>query len=83
MVINNKIHTKGIAYSRGKYLYYGGLTDNELNGYGYMYCIDNIYIKGNYVNGKLNGQILMYNMDKKLIFDGRWDNGDFKIGFHL
>lgn len=83
IVIHNKTYTRGIIYHKGKSLYFGGLQDDQPHGNGYMFGIDGLYTKGTYENGKAHGRMFLYNMDKKLILDSRWHQGQFMIGFHL
>lgn len=55
--------------------YEGTLIDGVFNGYGEQYWNENLYFKGNYVNGKFEGKGLLVNGENT--YEGEFSNGEY------
>ena len=63
-----------------KYLLYeGDMKDGKMNGDGVEYYSnsDQIKYEGHFRKGKYDGKGVMYDENGKIIYDGKWKNGDY------
>ena len=51
----------------------------KMNGYGVEYYSnsDQIKYEGHFRKGKYDGKGVMYDENGKIIYDGKWKNGDY------
>ena len=66
-------------YSNKYLLYEGDMKDGKMNGDGVEYYSnsDQIKYEGHFRKGKYDGKGVMYDENGKIIYDGKWKNGDY------
>lgn len=66
-------------YSNKYLLYEGEVKDGKMNGDGTEYypSSDQIKYEGHFRKGKYDGKGVMYDENGKIIYDGKWKNGDY------
>lgn len=66
-------------YSNKYLLYEGDMKAGKMNGDGVEYYSnsDQIKYEGHFRKGKYDGKGVMYDENGKIIYDGKWKNGDY------
>ena len=66
-------------YSNKYLLYEGEVKDGKMNGDGTEYypSSDQIKYEGHFRKGKYDGKGIMYDENGKIVYDGKWKNGDY------
>ncbi len=66
-------------YLRGMLYYSGGERNAEYHGEGTLYYVgtNQIKYKGHWANGEYDGKGTLYDKDGSVIYDGKWNMGDY------